>query len=246
MTRLASSVLGVLVVACVAACGGSNNNASHSCGDGIVNGTEECDDGNTVSGDGCSSVCKKEVGMCGDGIVDVATETCDDGNRTSGDGCSANCQTETSATCGNGVVDAGEGCDDHNTAAGDGCSASCQVEAGYTCTGAPSVCTMMGQQATGTCAMPIVVTLTNGTGTGSGDTTNATNQVNGDCDGYPDDSQGNDQIFTFTLAAARRHRSRGHEHFDATVRLMTHGRATRARRSRSHLHDGCADQGLRR
>ena len=28
------------------------------CGNGIVEGTEQCDDGNTISGDGCSSTCR--------------------------------------------------------------------------------------------------------------------------------------------------------------------------------------------
>jgi cysteine-rich repeat protein len=40
------------------------------CGDGLVNNlpaVEQCDDGNLVSGDKCSSTCKKE--FCGDGIV---------------------------------------------------------------------------------------------------------------------------------------------------------------------------------
>ena len=30
------------------------------CGDGIVNGDEECDDGNNINGDGCSNICKTE------------------------------------------------------------------------------------------------------------------------------------------------------------------------------------------
>ena len=30
------------------------------CGDGIVNAGEECDDGNTTSGDGCSAICTLE------------------------------------------------------------------------------------------------------------------------------------------------------------------------------------------
>ena len=231
-------------MAWVAACGGSNN-ASHSCGDGVVNGTEECDDGNTVSGDGCSSVCKKEVGMCGDGIVDVATETCDDGNRTSGDGCSANCQTETSATCGNGVVDANEACDDHNTAAGDGCSAACQVEAGYTCTGAPSVCTMMGTQSgAGTCAMPIAIALT-GTavvsGTATGDTTASTSQVAGQCAGLEDD--GNDQILTFTLATAGFTTITLDETFDGEVRLLTSPCDLSTSVTDANNTEGCADNG---
>ncbi len=28
------------------------------CGDGVVSGMEECDDGNTISGDGCSWICR--------------------------------------------------------------------------------------------------------------------------------------------------------------------------------------------
>src|SRR5262249_15233996 len=33
------------------------------CGDGIVDMTEPCDDGNTMSGDGCSSTCQIETGF---------------------------------------------------------------------------------------------------------------------------------------------------------------------------------------
>lgn len=63
------------------------------CGDGTVNQvTEECDDGNVVSGDGCSAACQVEVG-CGDGVL-AAGEQCDDGNTVSGDCCSSFCQYE--------------------------------------------------------------------------------------------------------------------------------------------------------
>ncbi len=31
-----------------------------TCGDGVINGNETCDDGNTVSGDGCSAACQTE------------------------------------------------------------------------------------------------------------------------------------------------------------------------------------------
>ncbi len=62
------------------------------CGDGIREGTEECDDGNTVNGDGCSSVCGLEQG-CGNGIVE-GSEQCDDDNTISGDGCSSSCRVE--------------------------------------------------------------------------------------------------------------------------------------------------------
>jgi cysteine-rich repeat protein len=61
-----------------------------------------CDDGNTISGDGCSSTCSVELGyICtggttttqdtwssswGDGLVVSLTEDCDDGNMVNGDG----------------------------------------------------------------------------------------------------------------------------------------------------------------
>ena len=75
------------------------------CGDGIIEGAEACDDGNTRSGDGCATDCTLECGWecppgtlcraakCGDGKV-AGDEQCDDGNTTDGDGCSANCTLE--------------------------------------------------------------------------------------------------------------------------------------------------------
>jgi cysteine-rich repeat protein len=60
------------------------------CGNGVVEVTEQCDDGNTVSCDGCSSTCKIE--RCGNRVVDCH-EQCDDGalNGQAGDPCSARC-----------------------------------------------------------------------------------------------------------------------------------------------------------
>jgi cysteine-rich repeat protein len=83
---------------------------------------ETCDDGNTVSVDGCSSACRTE--SCGDGI-EQPSEQCDDGNTMSNDGCSSTCHHE---RCGDGVQQASEGCDDGNTVSGDGCSATCESE----------------------------------------------------------------------------------------------------------------------
>jgi cysteine-rich repeat protein len=64
------------------------------CGDGTEQAPEECDDGNTVSGDGCSAACIEET--CGDGIVNDG-EACDDGATLAGDGCSATCTVEPAA-----------------------------------------------------------------------------------------------------------------------------------------------------
>jgi cysteine-rich repeat protein len=68
--------------------------ANPLCGDGITEPGEQCDDGNTLSCDGCSASCRTEVGfVCGDGLVNaVCGEQCDDGNVVGGDGCSATCQ----------------------------------------------------------------------------------------------------------------------------------------------------------
>lgn len=59
------------------------------CGDGQTEDPEECDDGDTVSGDGCNSLCQIE--FCGDGVVNNAgTESCDHGGTPSGI-CSRDC-----------------------------------------------------------------------------------------------------------------------------------------------------------
>ncbi|MET0052291.1 MAG: DUF4215 domain-containing protein [Candidatus Thiodiazotropha sp.] len=96
------------------------------CGDGYADlaAGEQCDDGNTIDGDGCSSSCLLEP-MCGDGILDEG-EACDDGNNMNFDGCSASCTIE--AYCGDGVLDIGESCDDGNLVDGDGCSSECTIE----------------------------------------------------------------------------------------------------------------------
>lgn len=97
------------------------------CGDGVVDRNEQCDDGNTVDGDGCSSTCQIETPTppeCGDGVKN-GSEQCDTGGESTT--CNVNCTT---SRCGDGVknVHAGEQCDDENTVNGDGCSSSCRNE----------------------------------------------------------------------------------------------------------------------
>ena len=46
------------------ACEGEPSACATVCGDGIVAGTEECDDGNTASNDGCSASCEGETCTC--------------------------------------------------------------------------------------------------------------------------------------------------------------------------------------
>lgn len=145
--------------------GGVDRPAGGHCGDGVLQRNEQCDDGNTVSGDGCNAVCQIEanwvcptpgqpckfLGTCGNGIL-TSNKACDDGNTASGDGCSSDCQTvekgfvcrvpgkPCTALCGDGVVTGAEQCDDGNTVSGDGCSATCKLEPGFACSGIPSTC----------------------------------------------------------------------------------------------------------
>jgi fibro-slime domain-containing protein len=77
------------------------------CGDGVKEGSEECDDHNLIPYDGCSPTCTLDprcngaggcTGVCGDGLV-FPGEQCDDGNTISGDGCSATCTIEPGFMC---------------------------------------------------------------------------------------------------------------------------------------------------
>jgi len=74
------------------------------CGDGVLDPTEQCDDGNNADNDGCSAGCLDEDGTptCGNGIWE-AGEQCEDGNTTPGDGCDDACQVE--YVCGDGLCE---------------------------------------------------------------------------------------------------------------------------------------------
>jgi cysteine-rich repeat protein len=102
--------------------------ASAGCGNQVLEIGEMCDDGNIVSGDGCSSDCRSNE-TCGNGLIDTVTgEACDDSNTEPLDGCQPNCELP---TCGDGIVDPAVGaspaeiCDDGNNVNGDGCNARC-------------------------------------------------------------------------------------------------------------------------
>jgi cysteine-rich repeat protein len=61
------------------------------CGDGLKEGSEECDAASLPTAT-CDASCDR-IPVCGDLFID-APETCDDGNTANGDGCSAACQVE--------------------------------------------------------------------------------------------------------------------------------------------------------
>ena len=92
-----------------------------SCGNGVIDAGESCDDGNLMTGDGCSSVCLLEDGEpCTDNAQCVSA-ICDSVDSNS---------CEPANTCGNGALEAGEACDDGNASAGDGCNPQCLLELG--------------------------------------------------------------------------------------------------------------------
>ncbi len=53
------------------------NCVDSSCGNGVIDSGEECDDGNTLGGDGCSSACSVEVGFECTGEPSVCTDVPD-------------------------------------------------------------------------------------------------------------------------------------------------------------------------
>ncbi|MEM7434160.1 MAG: DUF4215 domain-containing protein [Myxococcota bacterium] len=137
--------------------GGAGGMVSLDCGDGVLQATEACEDGNRDGDDGCSADCMEiEPGfrcpttgvacvaiVCGDSRVDPP-ETCDDGNTVGDDGCDATCTRQdgwscplpgvacTATECGDGLVAGFEQCDDGNSSA-PGCTAECQLEEGFKC-----------------------------------------------------------------------------------------------------------------
>ncbi|APR78590.1 Multiple EGF-like-domain protein 3 precursor [Minicystis rosea] len=123
--------------------GGTGGIAGPACGNGKVEGTEECDDGNLTSDDGCNNDCSFTC-IAGNPTRDH----CDDGNACNGiETCGADhacapgtalnqgdaCDTDricvggncVDGSCGDGITSGTEECDDGNAQSGDGCEAGC-------------------------------------------------------------------------------------------------------------------------
>jgi cysteine-rich repeat protein len=109
------------------------------CGDNILNlaAGEQCDDGNTANGDGCSSTCQSTF-QCNDTVdnvdaedvfIDAADPGCyDNGNVLTGLYTPTDNDETHVPACGNGALEGIEECDDGNVASSDGCSATCTIE----------------------------------------------------------------------------------------------------------------------
>ncbi len=133
--------------------GSSSEGPIGVCGDGVVEGAEECDESgesatcdddctfvdcgdenvNQAAGEVCDEggegfACDADctLPVCGDGIVNEShAEVCDDGGETPA--CDDNC---TMVSCGDGTQNlaALETCDDGNNVSDDGCSGTCVIE----------------------------------------------------------------------------------------------------------------------
>ena len=80
----ASTLVCAAIVALVTSLATAAPALAATCGNGIVTAGEECDDGNTVDGDGCSATCRRQevctdlVDNDGDGLVDCDDPDCPD------------------------------------------------------------------------------------------------------------------------------------------------------------------------
>jgi cysteine-rich repeat protein len=135
------------------------------CGNQKIDGSEECDDGNTLSADGCEPTCRYSCVAsdttrdCHSGNACISSGACDSQKHTcspllpkspgtacgTGNNCvQGNC---IAPLCGDGIKGPGEACDDGNTVNGtplngDACNATCAptCKAATDCGASPPVC----------------------------------------------------------------------------------------------------------
>lgn len=116
--RRAVITLSILAFASYMGCGPRGSNTGAECGNGILEGTEECDDGE-MNSDTRPGACRTDCTLfiCGDGVMDPG-EACDGsdlGGMTCASvglfggilGCFGNCTLDTTgcSSCGNGVAE---------------------------------------------------------------------------------------------------------------------------------------------
>lgn len=138
---------------CTASCllTGTNSQVASVCGEGTIGYGEACDEGDLISGDGCSSVCLHEgssrvASTCGNGVPEPG-ESCErraDGTwpahcdqRTCLNEGTASCADTPGSVgcCGNRIVEAGEDCDGTP-----GCSSRCLLLGSSASYATPSFC----------------------------------------------------------------------------------------------------------
>ncbi len=132
-------------LACTSGCALDTSGCTRiSCGNGIVEGTEECDDDGLLALDGCSSNCSIESGWTCSGQPSTCTELCGNNQLDAGEqcdsaqlggqdcvglgfdggtlGCTSGCTHDTTGctrfSCGDGQITTGETCDGTDLAGG--------------------------------------------------------------------------------------------------------------------------------
>ncbi|MCP3105420.1 FG-GAP-like repeat-containing protein [Myxococcus sp. K15C18031901] len=156
--RLRGSVLALYLVDAV------ETSLRAVCGDGVLSGFEVCDDGNQLSGDGCSSVCQLEPGYTCTGQPTVCTDidecaagtdNCNENATCTNIGGSFTCACNAGYT-GDGVTctdidecaTGTDNCNENATCTNTGGSFTCACKTGYTGDGV--TCTDIDECATGT------------------------------------------------------------------------------------------------
>src|SRR5690242_11043208 len=108
------AIAGLAVMAPVAGCGddgattSTSSGGGETCGNGVVDRNEACDDGNTMSGDGCEADCSF---TCDNKSPETGDAKCDDGNpcngaETCGDdhACAPGMKADDGSSCGAGKI----------------------------------------------------------------------------------------------------------------------------------------------
>lgn len=117
------------------------------CGDGIVNGNEQCDDGNNSNNDACLNDCTNA--SCGDGYLWFGIEECDgdqpklcqtENGYLGNQSCNLDCkwgECISFESCGDGIVNGSEQCDE-----GENNGKTCTPEYGSSCNYCSENCTL--------------------------------------------------------------------------------------------------------
>ncbi|MBL4635880.1 MAG: DUF4215 domain-containing protein, partial [Kofleriaceae bacterium] len=105
----------------------------NTCGNGLLEAGEGCDDSNTTDSDGCDSSCFLEDAIACNVQApgNIGDDSCASGLCNDSAGVPGFCAAVD--TCGNSSLDPGEGCDDGNLQTGDGCDQLCLIEDGMDC-----------------------------------------------------------------------------------------------------------------
>jgi cysteine-rich repeat protein len=206
-----------------AAVGGNGQGANIplSCGDGVVQDPETCDDGGFSSG--CDNDCTPAE--CGDGVVNaLAGEACD-GALPSAE-CDIDC---TPVACGDGEANdaAGEVCDDGNTLSDDGCDDQCAVE--------------------GTCSAPVAFPLDEPVagffdGWLEAGIAGGPNQVPASSCGSGTAGGGSDRVYSIEIAQPGPLYITAYADFDVALRLTT-AACDPGQQLADGLGDGCSNAG---